>query len=93
MSSKESQYIYTLRPTRLKMLSDGPTADESKILQRHVAYLQRLAQANAILIAGRTQTWTPVPDTDSNLSDGPTVVYTLPVDGDALYVRLSVTGP
>ena len=56
MPSAESQFIYTLRATRPEMLSNGPTSAESKILQEHAGYLERLSTAGQVLLAGRTQT-------------------------------------
>ena len=56
VSASKSQYIYTLRPVRLEMLSEGPSTEEANILQQHVKYLERLAQTDKILLAGRTQT-------------------------------------
>jgi uncharacterized protein YciI len=53
---KTSQYIYRLHPRRPEMLTQGPTDPESKILQDHVAYLERLAEKSVVLLAGRTQT-------------------------------------
>ncbi len=50
------EYLYTLKPTRLAMLTDGPTSDESEVLSRHAAYLERLAARGVVELAGRTQT-------------------------------------
>ena len=47
-------YLYLLRPTRPEMLSAGPTETEAAIVQRHFEYLQRLAAAGSVEIAGRT---------------------------------------
>lgn len=51
-----SQYIYTLRVTRLEMLSTGPSAEESEVLQQHVSYLEHLTVTGNVLLSGRTQT-------------------------------------
>jgi uncharacterized protein len=51
-----SQFIYTLRPCRLEMLTSGPTPEESVALAAHVQYLEDLAGEGAVLLAGRTQT-------------------------------------
>jgi uncharacterized protein YciI len=51
-----NQYIYKLQPTRPEMLTQGPTDAESEALQGHVAYLTRLSEESAVLLAGRTQT-------------------------------------
>jgi uncharacterized protein len=50
------QFIDVLRPTRLGMLTEGPTKDEASVVTRHVEYLQGLAEAGVVLLAGRTQT-------------------------------------
>ena len=55
----KTQYIYIIRPKRLAMLTDGPTASEAATMERHVAYLERLAGTQTVLIAGRTQTADP----------------------------------
>lgn len=53
---KKQQYLYRIAPRRVAMLSSGPTEQESQILKDHLAYLQRLAAAGVVLLAGRTQT-------------------------------------
>lgn len=50
------QFLYVLRATRLGMLTEGPTAEEAAVLQRHVAYLSALASEGRVLLFGRTQT-------------------------------------
>jgi uncharacterized protein YciI len=51
-----NQYLYRIQPTRMEMLSEGPTPRESELVSQHFQYLQGLmAQGNPIL-AGRTQT-------------------------------------
>jgi uncharacterized protein len=54
-SNHQHQFIYVLEPTRLEMLSEGPTDEEVRALQAHVEYLERLAEADVVLLAGRTQ--------------------------------------
>ena len=49
-----SQYLYRIQPTRLGMLTDGPKERESKIVDEHFEYLQRLAAEGTVLLAGRT---------------------------------------
>ena len=51
-----NQFIYLLRPRRLEMLTQGPTPAESRILQEHVDYLEKLSRQSVVLLAGRTQT-------------------------------------
>ena len=48
------QYLYRVRPTRLAMLSEGPTEQESGALGEHFNYLQDLAAKGTVLMAGRT---------------------------------------
>ena len=40
----KSQWLYTLRPTRLEMVTEGPTEAESAALSEHGAYLARLVE-------------------------------------------------
>jgi uncharacterized protein len=51
-----SQYLYQIRPTRLQMLTDGPTDAEAEIISQHFDYLQRLMQEGVVILAGRTLT-------------------------------------
>jgi uncharacterized protein len=48
------QYIYRIHPTRLEMLTEGPTSEESRIVGEHFAYLKALAEAGRLFMAGRT---------------------------------------
>lgn len=48
------QFLCTLRPTRLAMVTDGPTDAEARTIERHFAYLSRLADDGILLLAGRT---------------------------------------
>ena len=52
--SRISQYLYMIQPTRVEMLSDGPTLEEEAIVSEHFAYLQRLADEGIVILAGRT---------------------------------------
>lgn len=45
-----------LKPTRLAMLTDGPTGEESSVLSQHAAYIEELAGRGVVELAGRTQT-------------------------------------
>src|SRR6266481_3996350 len=47
-------FIYTLYPTRLAMLTDGPTDEEKALAGRHWAYSQDLLAKGIIIFAGRT---------------------------------------
>lgn len=48
------QFLYRIQPTRLGMLSDGPTEREAGIVGEHFAYLSRLTEQGTVLMAGRT---------------------------------------
>ncbi|MFC1878444.1 YciI family protein [Chloroflexota bacterium] len=54
--SEINQFIYIIRPTRLKMLTDGPTEQEQQVVARHFEHLSALAQEGTVFMAGRTQT-------------------------------------
>lgn len=47
-------YLIVLRPTRVAMLTDGPTAEEAAIVARHFDYLRQQAVAGRVRLAGRT---------------------------------------
>lgn len=48
------QFLYRIKPTRVAMLSDGPSASEQAAVEAHFAYLERLATEGVVLVAGRT---------------------------------------
>lgn len=50
------EFLYVLKPTRLGMVTDGPTDAEGEVLSRHAAYLSDLAKRSIVQFAGRTQT-------------------------------------
>jgi len=54
--SEVSEYLYKIQPTRLGMLTDGPTQEEAAIVAQHFAYLKGLAEQGVVILAGRTQT-------------------------------------
>lgn len=47
-------YIYRIQPVRPEMLSEGPTAEETRIAGEHFEYLQRLKEEGWLILAGRT---------------------------------------
>jgi uncharacterized protein YciI len=49
-------YIYRIQPTRLEMLSSGPTDREAAVVAQHFEYLKGLTTAGQVLMAGRTLT-------------------------------------
>ena len=54
---KEYNYLYKIQPTRHEMLTNGPTAEEAKILDNHLAYLARPWHIKELFFSpGRTQT-------------------------------------
>lgn len=48
------QFLCTLRPTRLGMVTEGPTPKEADTISRHFAYLSDLAERGIVVLAGRT---------------------------------------
>lgn len=48
------QFLIQLKPTRLEMLSDGPTDVEAQAVDAHFHYLKELTEAGTVLMAGRT---------------------------------------
>ena len=49
------QFLYKITPSRLGMVTQGPTNDEGTILTRHFNYLKSLADQGTVLLFGRTQ--------------------------------------
>ncbi|MBL8051186.1 MAG: hypothetical protein JNM46_08190 [Anaerolineales bacterium] len=49
------QWLYVLKPTRLGMLTEGPTPAESETVSRHFAHLQELTNQGVMILVGRTQ--------------------------------------
>lgn len=47
-------YIYRIQPVRPAMLSDGPTAEETRVAGEHFEYLQSLMQDGVLILAGRS---------------------------------------
>jgi uncharacterized protein YciI len=47
-------FLYTLRATRLSMLTEGPTPVEEQVLAEHSQYLSALAEQGHALMFGRT---------------------------------------
>jgi uncharacterized protein YciI len=54
--SERRQYLYRIAPSRLGMLTEGPTPREQDVVASHFAYLADLTQRGIVLLAGRTQT-------------------------------------
>ncbi len=53
--SDVTQYLYTIHPTRLEMLPNGPTPEEAEIVSQHFSYLEGLTERGVVVLAGRTQ--------------------------------------
>ncbi|HET7585861.1 MAG TPA: YciI family protein [Gemmatimonadaceae bacterium] len=49
-------FLYTLRPARLAMLTEGPTPEEQALAGRHWMYSQELLSRGVLVFAGRTPT-------------------------------------
>ena len=49
------QFLYRITPTRLGMVTEGPTEAEEAILTRHFTYLKSLTDQGTVLLFGRTQ--------------------------------------
>jgi len=45
--SEVTHYLYRIQPSRLEMLTQGPTPAEAEIISRHFAYLQQLTEQGA----------------------------------------------
>ncbi|MBT3315840.1 MAG: hypothetical protein HN390_14630 [Anaerolineae bacterium] len=50
------QWIYVLKVTRLKMLTESSTPKEDAIVAQHFAYLKDLTEKGVMILMGRTQT-------------------------------------
>jgi uncharacterized protein YciI len=48
------EYLCRIKPTRLKMLTEGPTEREAEIVGQHFSHLQQLVAQGTVLMAGRT---------------------------------------
>jgi uncharacterized protein YciI len=54
--SESRQFLYTVRPVRKGMLTDGPSDQEDEIIAEHFHYLSTLAAKGVVEFAGRTDT-------------------------------------
>ena len=50
-----SEWLYYLKPARLRMLTEGATPEEEEIVGRHFAYLKDLTDKGVMILMGRTQ--------------------------------------
>jgi len=53
--SQIQQYLYMIQPTRLEMVTEGPTPEEAEIVSQHFNYLKRLTDEGVVILVGRTQ--------------------------------------
>lgn len=49
-----TDYLYTIKPTRVEMLTGSPTPDEERIVVAHYHYLKALTEQGVVILAGRT---------------------------------------
>ena len=54
-SQSKPQWLYYLEPTRLGMVTEGPTPEEQETVSRHFAYLEDLTEKGVMILMGRTQ--------------------------------------
>jgi uncharacterized protein YciI len=54
MADSARDFIYMLRPKRTEMLTNGPTAEEARVIKEHSRYLERLAEKGVVRLAGRS---------------------------------------
>src|SRR4029453_9092851 len=47
-------FLYTLRPARLAMLTEGPTPEEQALAAQHWTYSQDMLSRGTLVFAGRT---------------------------------------
>lgn len=48
------EWLYQIRPTRLEMLTEGPTSEEGEIMSAHFRHLKQLTDAGVVILAGPT---------------------------------------
>ena len=48
------EYLIRIDPSRPGMLSDGGTAEENALIDRHFRYLSDLTDKGIVVLAGRT---------------------------------------
>jgi uncharacterized protein YciI len=48
------QYLYKIQPTRVEMLTEGPTRREAEVVSEHFGYLEDLTAQGIVMLAGRT---------------------------------------
>ena len=53
--AETKEWLYTLKVTRLEMLTEGATDEENQIIAQHFAYLQDMLKQGEAILMGRTQ--------------------------------------
>lgn len=56
---ENNEFLYTIKPTRAELLTDGPTPEEQRIIGLHYNYLKDLTDKDIVILAGRTQNVDP----------------------------------
>jgi uncharacterized protein YciI len=56
---ENNEFLYTIKPTRAELLTDGPTPEEQRVIGLHYNYLKDLTDNNIVILAGRTQNVDP----------------------------------
>ncbi|GIK41138.1 MAG: hypothetical protein BroJett011_49710 [Chloroflexota bacterium] len=54
--SDNTTYVYRIQPTRLAMLTEGPTLQEAETISQHFNYLKDLTDQGTAVFVGRTLT-------------------------------------
>ena len=54
--SEMTHYLYKVQPTRLEMLTQGPTPPEAELVSHHFDYLENLTEQGVAVLVGRTLT-------------------------------------
>jgi len=49
------QFLYKITPTRLGLVTEGPTDEENAVISQHFNYLKSLTDQGTMLLFGRTQ--------------------------------------
>jgi uncharacterized protein len=52
--SDVTHYLYKIQPSRIEMLTHGPTPEEAEIVVQHFTYLKQLTEQGVVVLAGRT---------------------------------------
>jgi uncharacterized protein len=53
--NNQLEFLYRIQPTRLAMLTEGPTPEEAEAVSAHFQYLKDLTAKGVVVLAGRTQ--------------------------------------